>query len=108
MKDRKKKVDISLQDIKSQWEAQQGVCLLTGWKMQLMENTSPSKQLPLTPDRASLDRIDSRKGYEKGNIRFVAYMAQCAKNVFDDKDLTNFCEAVVQYKGQSSPTGKHP
>jgi hypothetical protein len=60
-----------------------------------MENMSTKNQLPKTPDRASLDRIDSSKGYVNGNIQFVSYMAQIAKNEFSDGELRSFCEAVV-------------
>ena len=46
-------------------------------------------------NRASVDRIDSSKGYIKGNIQFVSLVAQYAKNMWDEKELYNFCEAVV-------------
>ena len=45
--------------------------------------------------RASLDRIDNSLGYVKGNVRFISIMANYCRNTFEDKDLMEFCEAVV-------------
>jgi hypothetical protein len=42
-----------------------------------------------------LDRIDHSKGYIEGNVRFVACIANYARNAFTDEDLQEFCEAVV-------------
>jgi hypothetical protein len=49
-------------------------------------------------DNASLDRIDSQKGYLKGNVRFVALMANLARADFRDRDLLIFCRAVVAHR----------
>ena len=62
-----------------------------------MRTMSYTDQLPLTPDRASLDRIDSTKGYVKGNIQFVAVMAQYAKHGFTEQELLGFCKRVVEH-----------
>ena len=94
-KQRKREFDVTLEDLKGVWDKQKGRCPYTGWKLKNMENMSVKNQLPKTPDRASLDRIDSSKGYVNGNIQFVSYMAQIAKNVFSDEELRIFCEAVV-------------
>lgn len=98
---RLKEVAIQLQDLKDQWDLQGGVCPYTGWQLKNMPTTSPTDQLPLTPDRASLDRIDSTKGYVRGNIQFVSVMAQYAKNGFSEQELLNFCKQVVEYHARS-------
>lgn len=96
VKENKKKVyDITLEYLKELWESQDGKCPYTGWPMKNLECCTPDKQLPLTPDRASLDRIDSSKGYIKGNVQFVCYMAQCCKGAFSSQQMIEFCEAVV-------------
>ena len=94
---RRKKYEclITLEHLKCLWEQQEGKCPYTGWELKNLATMNYSDQLPLTPDRASLDRIDSSKGYIKGNVQFVSYMAQCAKNRFGEEDLINFCEAVT-------------
>jgi len=95
MKRRHHKCDVTLEDLKGQWEKQKGRCPYTGWKLKNLINTCHSNQLPRTPDRASVDRIDSSKPYTKDNIQFVSMMAQFAKNNWSESELLNFCESVV-------------
>jgi hypothetical protein len=84
---------LTLQDLKEQWEHQGGICPYTGWKMITPKNTKERRVR--SPAVASVDRIDSTKGYVKGNIEFVCYMAQCAKNSFNRQDVVDFCLAVA-------------
>ena len=95
MKRRHHKCDVTLEDLKGQWEKQKGRCPYTGWKLKNLINMSPKNQLSKTIDRASVDRIDSSKPYTKDNIQFVSLMAQLAKNIWSENDLLNFCESVV-------------
>jgi len=89
-----KQVFISLEDLKNKWDEQEGKCVLTGWSMVNYQSTRirPAR----SPERASVDRIDSLKDYTIDNIRFICMMAQFAKNDFNDAAVINFCEAVVQ------------
>jgi hypothetical protein len=48
-------------------------------------------------DTASVDRIDSSKGYTKDNIQFVCFMANIAKNKFSCDELINFCNLVSEF-----------
>lgn len=52
--------------------------------------------LPKSVKNASLDRIDSLKGYIKGNIQFVSVAANFAKSDFSEKEFLEFCEAVAR------------
>jgi len=90
-----KECGVTLIDLKEQWEKQKGVCPYTGW--QLKNLPTIGSKLPRTPDRASLDRIDSGKGYIKGNIQFVALIAQLAKFEWPENNLVEFCKAVSSY-----------
>lgn len=92
-------VEITLEELKEQWEKQQGICPYTGWQLQTNQMSSQSYKNIKTPDRASLDRVDSSKGYIKGNIQFIAFMANVAKNDFHEDELIRFCKAVAQNKG---------
>jgi hypothetical protein len=96
----RKECTITLDDLKKQWDDQKGKCPYTGWELKNLPDTNTKKQLPLTPDRASLDRKDSSKGYVPGNIQFVSTMANYAKNRWGDQELFEFCAAV--YKGHVS------
>jgi hypothetical protein len=90
---RPKDFSITLEDLKSQWEKQQGRCPYTDWELENPPTTGHKTQLH--PARASLDRIDSARGYTADNIQFVAYMANCAKNSFPEEKLFEFCQAVA-------------
>lgn len=92
-------VEVTLADLKNQWEKQKGICPYTGWQLKNIANTNYKFQLDKTPDRASLDRKDSTKGYTKDNIQFISMMAQFAKNDFKEELLIEFCKAVVQHQG---------
>lgn len=100
-KTKNKEVLVTLLDLKSQWELQEGVCPYTGWYLDNPKSTT-SKGLSRHPVRASVDRIDSNKGYTKDNIHFISLIAQYAKNKFSECDLLNFCKDVVKYKSNKS------
>lgn len=88
--------DLTLSDLKEQWEDQQGICPYTGWELKNAVSTNLSDKLPHTPDRASLDRINSSKGYVKGNVHYIALIAQYAKNGWDDSVISEFAKSVVE------------
>ena len=60
-------------------------CQMTGWPISISyENSS-----------ASLDRIDSKVGYEVGNIQWVHTMVNMAKNKYDASEFIRMCKAVA-------------
>lgn len=89
---------LTLENLKQQWENQQGICPYTGWTMENPRTSCHSIRSKLHPARASLDRIDSSKGYTPDNIQFVSFMANMAKNRFSDEELLRFCQAVAANK----------
>jgi len=95
-KKHKKESNIDLSYLKQIWEEQNGVCPLTGWKLELPRNSTYWGTKDNKIKRASLDRIDSDKGYVKGNIRFISVMANYCKNEFTDEDVILFCESVIE------------
>ena len=86
-----------MKDLKNIWEQQKGICPLTGWELKLPDTTDGWKNPP-DIRRASLDRIDSSRPYEIGNIRFISVIANYAKNSFTDQEVIEFCKAVSDYK----------
>lgn len=50
--------------------------------------------------KASLDRIDSKKPYEEGNLQFVTKEANLAKHIMSQEDFINFCRRVVNHANQ--------
>lgn len=63
-----------------------GKCSITNIDIHL------DKKLSLSS--ASLDRIDSNKGYIKGNVQFVAYGVNLAKNKFSDNEIKKFIKEI--------------
>lgn len=63
-----KEVNITLDDLLNQWELQKGICVYSN--IQLIKPKAKGSNDPIIT--ASLDRIDSSKGYIKGNIQFVS------------------------------------
>jgi len=90
----RKVYDITLQDLKKQWEFQQGICPYTGWILHLPIRVGKWDQNKDHLLRASIDRLDSSRGYIKGNIQFISNMANLAKNNLSSIDLIIFCRAV--------------
>jgi hypothetical protein len=69
---------------------QNGKCALSGM---------PLTFSPSTPDKydktASLDRIDSSKGYVKGNVQWVHKDINAMKQAFSDEYFIEMCKNVV-------------
>lgn len=90
--------DLSLAYLKSLWDRQRGVCPYTGIKMGLPETTgSTLGQLK----SASLDRIDSSKGYLRGNVEFVCAFINFAKSNRPKREVEEF---LMEVKRISHPT----
>lgn len=49
-----------------------------------------------SPYTASLDRIDSSKGYIEGNIQWVHTKINIMKNKFDQTEFIDFCKSVAE------------
>ncbi len=72
---------ISLDDLKQIWDNQKGICPYSGIKLKLMKHGYKFQDIANNRfEIASLDRIDSTKGYEKGNLVFVSTLVNFMKN----------------------------
>jgi len=92
LKGRKKPCNVKSSDLRKQWAKQKGICPYTGWHLKLPK--THLQKLSITPDRASIDRIDSTKGYTKDNIEFVSLMMQYAKNVWSREEVFFFLQSI--------------
>ena len=88
-KTRKIKVDITIQDAWNQYIKQNKKCVLTD------EILIFSSKWNLRDGNASLDRIDSTKGYAKDNIQWVHKVINKMKMNMSDKDLIKWAEKIV-------------
>lgn len=90
--------DLTLEYLKGLWENQKGLCPFSGQKLILPEGSDTwSEDNPFSPYSASLDRIDNIKGYIIGNVRFVAVMANYARNTFTDEEVIKFSKEVAEH-----------
>lgn len=89
-KDRNLDVKITIQDAWELFQEQKGLCALTGVPIHFAEKFKDSKT-------ASLDRIDSSKGYEKGNIQWVHKDINWFKNKWSQQEFIKMCQAVVDH-----------
>lgn len=69
-----------------QWQAQRGLCALTGAKLYFGTATSEMNS------NASIDRIDSTKGYVSGNIQWTTKESNLAKQGMTLDEFTILCQ----------------
>jgi YHS domain-containing protein len=94
----RKTTNLTPQDLKELFEAQEGICPLTGWRLNLPVSSNGWEE-NRHPRNASIDRINPEKGYIRGNVRFVSYIANIARNTYGDDTLYDFCKSVTNYHG---------
>lgn len=87
-KRRDKECNISLQDLKEAWT---GRCVLTGLPIVLPDERGISDPRKT----ASLDRIDSSKGYVKGNIQWVSIIINNAKNTLSNEEVKEWLNEIT-------------
>lgn len=94
--------DVTLEDIKAQWELQDGCCSYTGIPLILKEKRKDEKDYQI----ASLDRIDSSKSYDKGNVQFVSFSINLMKGVMSDEN-TKELVALIKTTNSSEQNANH-
>lgn len=93
-KARYKECLITVEDLKNQWEKQNGICPYTGIKLILTTHTKVIKD-PIY--RASLDRIDSSKGYIIDNIQFISLPINYMKNTMSHEQTLDLCKIISKF-----------
>lgn len=87
--------DITLEYLKELWEKQNGICPYTNIKMNLPRGNSYRAYSKIKGcNAASLDRINSDMGYIRGNVEFVCYSINMAKNKFSKQAMINFIQEI--------------
>lgn len=87
--------DLTMDDLIRQWNSQNGICPYTGYKLILPENGN-IKRIDFF-HRASIDRIDSNKGYVKGNIQFVSTPINYMKLDRSDFEIKCFLKDIANH-----------
>ncbi len=74
------------------------ICPYIGWSL-TFEQGSKANTL------ASLDRIDSSKGYTRENVQVISYLANLMKSHANDEELTLFAQGVLALRGFEKSKG---
>ena len=90
-------LQITIQDAWGQFQKQAGKCAYTGVELTL-RNSKYIAGVKCTRRTASLDRIDSTKGYTIDNIQWVHKTIQLMKNTLSDADFKAWCLRVTAYQ----------
>lgn len=80
---RKIPFNLSVIDLQSKWDQQQGVCAISKIPFGIQKD-----------ERPSVDRIDSMKGYEPRNIQFVQLWVNRAKGQASDQEVMDRIKKV--------------
>jgi hypothetical protein len=94
---RNKECDLDLPYLKELWESQDGKCAVTGVALVLKQSHNKNYQ-------ASLDRIDSTKGYVKGNVRYTSVSINWLKSNLTDEHLEEFI-SICKESGKNQHEG---
>ena len=84
--------DLDAQYLKDLFESQKGLCAISG--LPVMHNTKNRTMAAKSPYYASVDRIDSSKGYIKGNVQFVCLAINYMRNTFTIQQAKEFVDAL--------------
>ncbi len=86
--------DVTLEDLYKVLKEQNFKCAYTGIDLQVVGALKGESN-------ASVDRIDSDKGYEIGNIQWVYKPINIMKNGLSDPDFKDLCYKVTDFTRQS-------
>lgn len=79
--------EVSIEYLWNLFQKQKQICAITGDYIPSIEE-------------ASLDRIDSSKGYVEGNVQWVTQQANLSKHIMTMKQLYEFCRKVLNHANQ--------
>ena len=93
-RNRDKLGDLTLENLKEQWEKQKGICPYSGIELKLPKI---SKTKINVFELASLDRINTTKLYEKNNVMFVSTPINYMKNTMTEDETIAFCKKIALF-----------
>jgi len=91
IKKRKHYYNVELSDLLELWETQSGMCVYSGVKLVHPNNGGSNL------NTASLDRIDSKIGYVKGNLQFISIICNQAKNNLSNEEMLQFIKIIYDF-----------
>lgn len=87
---RDKQTNLTENYLSELWKTQDEKCALSNVPIHLKNGKHKL-------NTASLDRIDSSIGYVEGNVQFVSYGVNLAKNTFSNDDMNSFIKDIILF-----------
>ena len=84
--------NITLEYLQELWDKQNGICPYSGIKLTHMNQTDINNAI----FTASIDRIDSSKGYLQGNIQFVSMSINYMKGQMSHEQTLFLCTLIAK------------
>lgn len=95
---RKRNIEVSVtkEQILELLQKQEYKCALSGLPLIMSKSFSKDRTNSLSSTTASLDRIDSSKGYVLDNIQWIHKHINKMKNNFDESYFINICKLIAR------------
>ena len=91
--------DLTLEFLWELYEKQKGLCALSGLPIEFETRLGALNKNGYQRRTASLDRIDSSKGYLRSNVQWVHKEINQMKSCRTDKEFISLCNTVALYQG---------
>ncbi len=91
------KIEVDLDYVYDVGAGQDFRCALTGDDLEFTRGGTTWLGKWCNPNSCTIDRIDSSKGYVKGNIQLITWRANCLKQHLDNDEFINFCKDVARW-----------
>lgn len=92
--------NIQIEDVWDLYVRQDKRCALTGLPISFANELARGKKYSGINCTASLDRVNSQKGYTKDNIQLVHKDINIMKNAYDQSYFINLCKLIVEHSKQ--------
>jgi len=97
-KSRNLEFSVKIEEIWELFEKQRGICALSGFDIVLDVSLGSLNKNGYQKNTASLDRIDSTKGYITGNVQWVHKDINKLKSNWTEEYFLEMCSSVALYK----------
>lgn len=89
-------IDVDLDYVYQVGSSQDFFCALSGVELEFTRGGEIWLGKWCNPNSCTIDRINSSKGYVKGNIQLVTWKANCFKQHATNEEFIEFCKNVAQ------------
>jgi hypothetical protein len=95
--DKSQRIEVDLDYVYQVGSSQDFFCALSGQELEFTRGGQYWLGKWCNPNSCTIDRIDSSKGYVKGNIQLITWKANCLKQHLDNDEFIEFCKDVAKY-----------